>query len=291
MCQPAISNQITATVLFNQQLTDNQYLLRLHATEAAREAKPGHFIHLNCHPSLTLPRPFSIMDADPTLGTLDIFYQIVGEGSEYMSGWKAGQNTTLLGPIGRQFNKPDPERNALLIAGGIGYAPLDFLARRLKEWKVETTLLLGMESTPPFELSAAKTPMDSEPVVKPQALARLEFLGIPSRLSSLTAHPGFFQGYVTELAEKILQEMPEEKRSKTDLYICGPTPMMKAAAQVAEKFNLGGQVALEEHMACGFGGCAGCVAPIGKSQDNWNYLRVCTDGPVFSLSDVVWDKI
>ena len=291
MCQPITSHQTTATVLFNQQLTERQLLLRLDAPKAAEEAEPGHFIHLNCHPNLTLPRPFSILDADPKEGTLDIFYQVVGEGTTHMAGWQPGLQTTLLGPIGHGFKRPDPTRHALLIAGGIGYAPLDFFARRLRQWSIETTLLLGLEADPPFELMSASAPLSFEATENPLALRRLEDLQIPSRLSSLQNRPGFFPGYVTQLATEILQNMSEEKRRNTDLYTCGPTPMMKAAAQVATEFNLGGQASLEESMACGFGGCAGCVAPIRESDESWNYRRVCTDGPVFSLSEVMWDKV
>ncbi|MBF0446126.1 MAG: dihydroorotate dehydrogenase electron transfer subunit [Magnetococcales bacterium] len=292
MCQPAASNQTTATVLFNKQLTKTQYLLRLQAPRGVEEAKPGHFIHLNCHPSLTLPRPFSILDSDINQGTLDIFYQVVGEGTQYMAGWQAGFETTMLSPIGCHFKQPDAGHNAMLIAGGIGYAPLDFFARQLKKQGVQTTLLLGLESDPPFELTTSNTPLlPFEPIKNPVSLTRQESFGIPSRLASFEAKPGFFHGYVTELAARILQEMDNQQREKTVLYICGPTPMMKAAAKVAVKFNIGGQVSLEEHMACGFGGCAGCVAPIKDADDGWNYRRVCTDGPVFDLKDVVWDKI
>jgi dihydroorotate dehydrogenase electron transfer subunit len=292
MCQPVTSHQTTATVLFNQQLTKTQYLLRLKAPNGIKEAKPGHFIHLNCHPSLTLPRPFSILDADINQGTMDIFYQVVGEGTQYMAGWQAGFETTVLTPIGCHFKEPDLSHHALLIAGGIGYAPLDFFARFLKKLGVQTTLLLGLESEPPFELTPSTTPLlPFEPIKNPLSLARQESIGIPSRLSSLEAKPGFFHGYVTELAANILQDMDTEKLKKTELYICGPTPMMKAAAKVANQFNLAGQVSLEEHMACGFGGCAGCVAPIIGADDSWNYRRVCTDGPVFNLKDVVWDKV
>ncbi|MBF0359094.1 MAG: dihydroorotate dehydrogenase electron transfer subunit [Magnetococcales bacterium] len=289
MCQPASSRQTTATVLFNKQLTPNQYLLRLHAPDVAKESEPGHFIHLNCHPSLTLPRPFSIMDADVEMGTLDIFYQVVGEGTEYMQSWQAGLETPLLGPIGRSFRVPDADRFALLIAGGIGYAPLDFFARLLKKTGVEITVLLGIEREAPFELISA-TPLPHELIENPITLARLQEQDIVSRVASLQPKPGFFHGYVTELASGILQNISAEQRLKTDLYCCGPTPMMKAAAAVAKEFNLGGQVSLEEHMACGFGGCAGCVAPI-KSAEGWGYQRVCTDGPVFAINDVVWEKI
>ncbi|MBF0447724.1 MAG: dihydroorotate dehydrogenase electron transfer subunit [Magnetococcales bacterium] len=292
MCKPADPHHISASVVFNQPLSENKYLLRLLAPEVVKRTRPGHFIHLNCHPSLTLPRPFSIMDADSGLGTLDVFYQVVGEGTEYMSRWQAGSKTTLLGPVGVPFEHPGKSTYALLIAGGIGYAPLDFLARQLKKSGIELTLLLGMESQdPPFELTSGHTPLPHDPVANPKALARQEFLGIPSRLASLIPQPGFFQGYVTQLATEILQNMNEETRQRTRIYTCGPTPMMVAAAKVAKQFNLSGQVSLEEFMACGFGGCAGCIAPIQDSDETWSYRRVCTDGPVFSMDAVRWDQI
>ncbi len=293
MCDSVYSQQSEAVVICNQHLVDNKYLLRLQVEDIALKAEPGHFVHLNCHPSLTLPRPFSIMDSDPGLGTIDIFYQVVGDGTEYMRGWQAGHRTTMLGPLGRPFRRPESGRKALLIAGGIGYAPLDFFARRLKIWGFDATLLLGLEAAPPFALIASSREVGPEMVVDPLALARLEQLDIPSRVASLEPKPGFFQGYVSTLAKEILLDMSTTVLNKTDIYLCGPTPMMQAAARVAKEFNLGGQASLEEHMACGFGGCAGCVAPIKEPEDagGWNYRRVCTEGPVFPLDAVLWDKL
>ncbi|MBF0125621.1 MAG: dihydroorotate dehydrogenase electron transfer subunit [Magnetococcales bacterium] len=252
--------RIAGEVVFNRSLPGAHGLLRLSLGEVAGLAQPGHFLHLVCAPSLVLPRPFSLMDADPVQGTVDLLYRIVGRGTEIIAGWRGGESVVALAPAGRPFSLPPRDANVLLIAGGAGVAPLYFLARRLVRQDMPPTLLWGIET---------EAPLDPAP------------LGIPFHLASQTPRPGRFSGFVTELVARYRTHSP-----RTIVYACGPHPMLLAVSRL----GLEGQVSLEERMACGFGGCAACVAPIRIPDGGWTNQKICTDGPVFPISAVAWEQ-
>lgn len=277
---------ISSRVIFNRLLPGQHGLMRLAVGELAGLIQPGQFVHLTCDTTLTLPRPFSCMNADAKQGTIDLFYRILGRGTDIMTHWQTGQSVFLLMPIGHSFLLPDPSMPVLLIAGGAGLAPVYFLAHRLKQQSIKTTLLWGIETACPLETIAINAEMDAT-----LALADLHAIGITSHLASMTPYSGRFQGFVTDLAACLLNEMEESIRIKTQLIACGPLPMLKAVNQLAVRFGLQGQVSLEERMACGFGGCAACVVPIQSQNNLWSYQKICTDGPVFSLMDVAWEHL
>ncbi|MEO5363834.1 MAG: dihydroorotate dehydrogenase electron transfer subunit [Magnetococcus sp. DMHC-8] len=275
----------TGRVIRNDPLGVALWQMRLHVPGLA-EAQPGQFIQLTCGADLTVPRPFSILDSDPAGQTIDLLYRVVGEGTRRMTTWPWEVTAPLLGPIGRPFTPPTGPR-ALLVAGGVGLAPLDFLARRLALRGVQTTLLWGLEADPPW-------PVAHEPagagLTAGLALCHLRQQGIASRLASLTPRAGFFHGYVTDLAADHLQRLTPAERGDLRLYTCGPLPMMAALARVADRFGLPGEASLEARMACGFGVCVGCVARM-RDGGAGHYRRVCVDGPVFALEEIDWQSV
>ena len=115
----------------------------------------------------------------------------------------------------------------------------------------------------------------------------LEAWGIPARLTSLQGYEGCHDGYVTDLADRWLQHLDDGERSGVEILACGPTPMLKAVAELATRYDLPCQVSLEEFMACAVGGCAGCVVKI-ETPDGPQMKRVCVDGPVFDAATVAW---
>ncbi|MEO5346218.1 MAG: dihydroorotate dehydrogenase electron transfer subunit [Magnetococcus sp. YQC-9] len=300
-CAPETSRptagMITAVVLVNRLLPGEHGLMRLKVGKSiAQRVLPGQFAQLVCDPGLTLPRPFSLLDADGEAGTVDILYRIVGTGTSRMARWQGGEEIRILLPLGRPFDWPAARSNVLLIGGGVGLAPLHFLAKRLVERGQGAVLAWGIETEAPLMTIDARLdgfPLPVPFVEAPRALAALDAIGVSSRLASLTPIPGRFQGYVTELAECYLVEISEAERARTMIYACGPTPMLKAVRGLAVKFGLGGQVSLEERMACGFGVCAACVAPIRVKEDGGersHYKKICTEGPVFEIGDVAWER-
>ncbi len=264
-----------------------QFIMRIRSPKCAAAAKPGSFVHLTCDETLTMRRPLSIMRVEDDC--IDILYKIVGDGLRRLSNKQPGDSISVLGPIGQPF-QPSAERpNTLLIGGGVGIPPMVFIADYLRQqggnWA--PLAILGSELPFPFELqnSTIKTPWVDEKIDATMPL--FEGWGIPCRLATLAGFDACFDGYVTELADKWLSTLTVDELAKVEVFACGPTPMLKAVATLAEKYHLPCQVSLEEFMACGVGGCAGCAVKI-NTPDGEAMQRVCVDGPVFEASTVVW---
>lgn len=220
---------------------------------------------------------------------IEVLYKVVGTGLELLSNKTIGDRINVLGPIGQSF-QPSPERpNALLIGGGVGIPPMVFLADALRgddsQW--HPLAILGSEIPFPFDLvsSSLPTPWMADDIVSTMPL--LESWGVPTRLTSLADFAGCLRGFVTDMADIWLQSLDEEALAKTGVFACGPTPMLKAVAELAARYNLPCQVSLEEFMACAVGGCAGCVVEV-TTPEGPAMKRVCVDGPVFDAASVVW---
>ena len=115
----------------------------------------------------------------------------------------------------------------------------------------------------------------------------LESWGTPARLTSLQGYEGCHNGYVTDLADRWLSTLGDDELAKVEVFACGPTPMLRAVAELAARYGLPCQVSLEEFMACAVGGCAGCAVKI-NTPEGPAMKRVCVDGPVFDATTVVW---
>ena len=275
-----------AEVLGQESWPGGQFVLTLRAPRCAGRALPGSFVHLSCAADLPMRRPLSIQRADAVAGTIEILYKVVGAGLARLARAGRGARLSCLGPIGRPF-EPDPGRpRALLIGGGVGMPPLVFLADALAgQPGFEPLGLFGSEIPFPFRARPSTILVAGIPDGTIASHPLLEAQGVPSRLASLAGFPGCYPGYVTELASEWLASLPRDELGKVAIYACGPTPMLKAAARVAQRFGVPCQVSLEEFMACAVGGCAGCAVevatPAGPAMK-----RVCVDGPVFDASAV-----
>ena len=113
----------------------------------------------------------------------------------------------------------------------------------------------------------------------------MEDWDIPSRLASLQGYAGCFEGYVTDLARHWLTSLDKTALQEVEILACGPTPMLKSAAHLAQEFGIPAQVSLEEFMACAVGGCAGCAVEV-QTPEGPAMKRVCVDGPVFDGASV-----
>jgi len=266
----------------------DQFILTLRSPRCASVARAGSFAHLSCDAELPMRRPLSIMRADPATGTVEFLYKIVGHGLRLLSQKQRGDRLSLLGPIGQVF-QPDPERpRTLLIGGGVGIPPMIFLAQTLSEdpehdWM--PLVLMGSEIPFPFVTTSSAIHTSSMPASAAYGLQLLEDLGVASRLASAAGLPGCYPGFVTELAREWLTSLEASELATVSIYACGPTPMLQAAARVAQSFDLPCQVSLEEYMACAVGGCAGCAVPI-HTEQGIAMKRVCVDGPVFDANQV-----
>jgi dihydroorotate dehydrogenase electron transfer subunit len=208
-----------------------------------------------------LRRPISIHSVSGK--KVKLIYEVIGKGTQILSKINAGDFLDVIGPLGNGFeygrivNKSD-NRKIVLVAGGMGVAPLVLLAEKLK-------------SSKPLVLIGAGT--------KSKILCEQEFkrLGCLVKIATLDGSVGF-KGQVTDLLKLNLAQ-----GSFSRIFSCGPQPMLKAVARIACENNIDSQLSLEEHMACGFGACLGCVV-----STKFGYKRVCRDGPVFSGKELTW---
>lgn len=252
---------LQARVTVHKKIGQRYYQLSLSAPDIARRAAPGQFVQvkIDCGDTPLLRRPLSIHDAGK--GTIDLLYAVVGKGTKMLSAKKAGDPLDIIGPLGTGFDlTPAPDAYPVLVAGGMGIAPLYFLAKKLKS--KAKIILIGAK--------------DKKDLISVSGFKKLE-----SRVCISTDDGSFGRkGYVTEL---LRQELGILKNRRLVIYACGPRPMLKEVARIARQAHIRAQVSLEEHMSCGFGACLGCVV---KTTDG--YKRVCKEGPVFDAREIVW---
>jgi dihydroorotate dehydrogenase electron transfer subunit len=277
-----------AEVLAHERFAGDQFVLTLKAPKCARAAAPGSFVHLSCDEQVPMRRPLSIMRAHPERGSIEVLYKIVGPGLGALAARRVGEAINALGPIGNGFVPHRERPRTLLVGGGVGIPPMVFLAERLREdtsapWK--PLVLMGSEIPFPFRARPSTILVPGMPEGVIACMPLLDEWGIPSRLTSLAGYAGCHEGYVTDLAATWLASLDRAALSEVEMFACGPTPMLKAAAAVARDAELACQVSLEEFMACAVGGCAGCAVKV-MTANGPAMKRVCVDGPVFEAKAV-----
>jgi dihydroorotate dehydrogenase electron transfer subunit len=268
---------IAAPIVHHDAINPDHFLLTLEAPSIARAARPGQFVMLQVREGRDplLRRPMSICRVLPgRRGRIQILYKVVGEGTRHLSRQMVGGSLRTLGPLGNGFAleaAPRPGRRAggrpILVAGGIGIAIFPFLAERLLRAGLRPLLLFG-----------ARTRRDLV------GLSLFRARGISMRLATEDGSAGA-RGYVTRLLQPLLENEP--RIAGPPLYVCGPTPMMRAVGAIASDAGVSCQLALESQMPCGIGVCLGCVVRCRGESVDPVYRRVCTEGPVFEASRVL----
>lgn len=247
-------------VIANTQLNYEYFTLELEAPEALPEIFPGQFteVLVDTSPKVFLRRPFSIHDVDYNKNTLILLIQIAGEATRQLKKSKKDDIFNLIFPLGRPFSLPGGN-NALLVGGGCGIAPLLFLAKYLHSKSINVTTLIGGRSKEHI--------IEKE---KYQAFGKVLITtddGTLGEKGFVTNHTVFKNGIETY----------------NRLYTCGPEPMMKELAEIAEEKGIDCEVSLENMMACGIGACLCCVVETTEGNK-----CTCTEGPVFNIKDLTW---
>lgn len=223
-----------------------------------------------------LPRPMSLLTAGERPS---ILIKVVGEGTARMALASSGEPFHLLAPLGKPWSPCPPDHRAVLVAGGVGVAPLLFLARRLDELRRaggEGTLDV-VAAEPPLALYGARTHADLPLSSDLAAVAEL-------RVATEDGSRGV-RGRVTVLVEQALDEHAAQGRV-AKVYACGPNAMMAAVAALCEARRVACEVSLETPMACGYGVCLGC--PVARRSGGFFYA--CTEGPCVDASAIDWSK-
>lgn len=253
--------QLEASIISNREVMPGVYLTQLESPQIASSVHPGQFVMVRCGEECLLRRPLSIHQRED--GKIALLFNIVGKGTHWLSQRKASDRIDLLGPLGNGYLIHPASHNLLLVAGGIGIAPLCFLAQDALSKGYSVTLLLG-----------ASTGSQLYP-------AHL----LPSKIKLVTATEDGTtgkKGLVTDL-------LPEYAGGADQIFACGPILMYRDMAFNKPEAKLDGkpvQVSLEVRMGCGLGICYGCTI---KTKNGLK--QVCKDGPVFNLDDILWNEL
>lgn len=228
-------------------------------------AQPGQFVHiLSREPTAYDPllrRPYSIYRADPTAQTITVLVRAYGRGSAWLMRQSVGVSLDVMGPLGSPFTVRPKSQRLLMVAGGVGAAPLLMLA----EWAIrdgrQVTYLMGAKDAAGL-LPASALPDEVEYVV--------------ATMDGSMGHTGF----VTDVIPDYLQWAEQ-------VFSCGPEPMFRSLREVIRRHRLGDrpdvQMAVERSMPCGIGACLGCVVETAHGMKT-----ACIDGPVFEMDEMLW---
>jgi len=269
-----------AKILAHVHHDGDQCIMRLYAPKTAQHAKAGQFVHLRVSQAKALRRPISIMLTSPEKGTIDLLYKKIGEGTHQLAERQVGESIAMMGPIGRPFNLSDTSKRYICIGGGVGIPPMIFAADSLQKNGGKAVVFAGSEVEFPFALKPSTFLLPGIQGNTTLSITSLEERGIPCRLASNAGMYGCYEGHVPNLARDYLLALDDDARQNCIILSCGPHPMLHAVARLGRELNVPAQLSLEEHMACGIGGCAGCVVKTIEDGEE-KYRRICVDGPVF----------
>ena len=243
------------TIERNEPLTSKTRLLVLKGEEDC-DIKPGQFVNIAV-PGKYLRRPISIHGYSASARRLKLLYDVVGEGTEILSLMKSGEKLNILGALGNGFNMPHTPQKVFLLGGGIGCAPLFYLAETLKSQGSEPIVIFGFNT--------ARDIYDVRSLYE-------RYSDIETHIATVDGSKGV-RGFVTDVIR--------EKNLTADyFYACGPMPMLRA---LCLNLDIPGEVSLESRMGCGFGACMCCSL---ETKDGAR--RICKEGPVFKKEQLIW---
>jgi dihydroorotate dehydrogenase electron transfer subunit len=257
---------VLAEVVSNTELASGIFLIKFEAPYLAETAYPGSFVMVQPDNGTDplLRRPFTLSGVSGNM--VEVLFKVKGRGTDIMSKWEPCRIVNILGPLGNGFSISVDIKNAYLVGGGMGIAPLLFLARYLVARDVDVKIFFGARSV-------------SESIT-------LEDLNLDRCDLYYSTEDGSkgYEGFITEQLNNILKSDSVNGFLNSSIFCCGPLKMSEKVSEYALSLNILCQVAIEEKMACGVGACLGCVTCTKGDK----YKRVCVDGPIFINTDIVW---
>ncbi|WP_026840303.1 dihydroorotate dehydrogenase electron transfer subunit [Citrifermentans bremense] len=267
--------QFKSMVVSNVELSPNYFRMRMTAPQELLASAPGQFLMLKVTDAIDplLRRPFGLFDVGTftaeyagcgTQAYCEILYKVVGKGTKLLCALHHGDVVDLLAPLGRGFDLGPAGEEKVLVGGGVGLAPLYYLAKALVARGEKVRLFAGGRNRDDI-----------------LCITEFERLGVETYVATDDGTLGE-SGFVTQVLERHLNEGMR-------IFACGPTPMLGAVAKMAASHEVPCQVSMEAYMACGVGACLGCVMKgANHTEATPDYRCVCKDGPVFDSFELQW---
>ncbi len=252
-------------LLKHRDLKNGYHSLTFQSYSRVKQCRPGQFVHVQlpgC--DIFFRRAFSVAAVDLEKRQIEIILKVFGRGSKALSALHREDRVNMLGPLGVPFRMPRKKEKTVIVAGGVGFPPLMFLATSM--------VARGYDPKNIEFFYGGRTAAD---IIE---RSRIKKLGVNFHPVTEDGSLGV-KGLVTEPVEEFIVD---RKRSEVKLYGCGPEGMLKATNDLGVRLGVGGQISLEAPMPCGVGICLGCVVPLTAG----GHARVCCDGPVFEIGEV-----
>jgi len=259
--------QLLAAVTRNRPLTGDYWLLEVEAPDIAGSLTPGQFVNIRIENTLTpfLRRPFSVYRVSVDGRRLQVAYKILGEGTRLMTSTiHEGGSCDVIGPLGRGFTIPKAAKRIAVIGRGIGIAALPTLVDQAASLGIAVHGFLSARTRPNLV-----------------ALDVFKQHGFP-----VETHSDDQSG--TAMVTDYLDPLMATHKFDA-IYVCGSNRLARAAHRLAERAGIPAEIAMEQHMACGFGDCHGCVIAINADREGTEQVwrEVCHHGPIFQTWEVV----
>jgi len=254
----------SAEIVSREQIAEDIFRFTVKSPDIAAASWPGQFVMVRTGDGLDplLRRPFSVHQVAAG-GLVQIVFKVIGKGTRALAAMESGRKLDLLGPVGRGFVIGE-EYQHILVGGGIGIAPLLFLAGHILEKNDSSSVRVLLGARTKDEIFTLKG----------------DFENMGLEVNAITEDGTLGKkGIITDLMVELKQEKP------VMIYGCGPYPMLRAVAGTCRENNWKCQVSLETMMACGLAACLGCAV---LRADMKGYVHACKDGPVFDADDVAW---
>jgi len=261
-------------IVKNEEVQKDYFLMKIKVAVSFETPSPGQFVMIRIaglnDPFLSRPISIYSFSRRSNFCLIELLYRVAGKGTQILAGLIEGSQVEINGPLGKGFEIQSVGKNAVFVAGGIGIAPLSLLIENLSRRFPSSlmTLYFGAQH------AAAVVGLN-----KPHKLCH--DVNICTDDGSLGE-----KNLVTQAFQKDIKKFSPED---TSIYACGPKGMLVSLAKILSKSKFNCQVSLEERMACGTGACMGCAVAIKDKKGMLGYQRVCADGPVFNLRDIIWE--
>ena len=255
-------------ILTNHEIADDYFQMDLAWDDSLPAPTPGQFVTVRIG-STSVPllrRPFGISGfvrrTDGSAPTASMIYWRRGDGTRALAGLGRGETLNLMGPLGVGFPQPGNRTVPVLVAGGVGIGPILFFANSLAGSGRSPLLLLGARTA-----------------------SRIPRVPTESRVQILIATDDGSEGFHGTAIE-MLSRTIDVTSGDLEIYLCGPHPMLRAGHELSLERGIPAWVSMEQTMGCAVGACMGCAIPI---HGPGKYARVCTEGPVFRSTELVWE--